>query len=172
MRTRNLCYIALFMLATGSIIMTVQAFFPTYSITSNWHGTKVPIGSTVTVTAVTTDSTIHSVIFIWKNATSNVIYTDVVAPLTRNGSLYVAASTHVVANVGGWSVKAIFQSLPRSCRIVIKATSFAVIRPTNQVPEIPVLGTAGAVAVMLLGLGLYLFKTRKSKPSFSFNTEF
>jgi len=39
-----------------------------YSVTSNYHGIDPPLGSTVIVTATTTDTTITQVTFIWRNA--------------------------------------------------------------------------------------------------------
>ena len=39
--------------------------------------------------------------------------------------------------------------------VKIRATSF------NTIPDLPVVGTAGAIATMLLGLGMFLYKKKK-----------
>ena len=139
-----------------------------YAVTSNWHGIDVPPGSEVIVTAMTTDAGVYQVTFLWKNPADHTVWTDVVA-VYQNGSKYdnllisYANSTHSPVNLGDWGVQALFQSLDGTTKqqieyvIAIRATSFFVI------PEIPIIGTAGAAIAMLLGLGL--FATRRKKQS-------
>jgi hypothetical protein len=153
---------------------TVWAIPSDYSVTSNWHGVNTPIGSTVIVTAVTTDSRVSKITFLWRQPiTTRIVYIDVV-PVAFNGTVYVATSTHVVLTAGDWGVQALFQGslttdMHASCSILwgdnfplaIRATSFNVIPPNNQVPEAPTLGTVGAACAMSLGGGLYLWRKRK-----------
>ena len=71
-----------------------------------------------------------------------------------------AHSTQIPDVLGDWGVQAFFQDSTGRERsglddvIKIRATSF------NVVPEIPIVGTAGAIATMLFGFWLYT-KRRK-----------
>ena len=137
-----------------------------YAVTSNRHGIDVPPGSNVIVTAMTTDAGVYQVTFLWKNPADHTVWTDVVV-VYQNGSKYdsmpisYANSTHAPDEIGDWGVQALFQSPDGTTKqqieevIAIKATSFFAI------PEIPIIGTAGATIAMLLGLGL--FATRRKK---------
>jgi hypothetical protein len=137
-----------------------------YAVTNNWQGIDVPIGSNVIVTAWTTDATVYQVTFLWKNPGETIVWTDIV-PVFSNGTtyddmlVYYAISTHTPQDLGDWGVQALFQSPDGSTKqgveevIAIRATSF------NVIPEIPLIGTMGAAAAMLLGLGI--FTTRRKK---------
>lgn len=137
-----------------------------YAVTSNWHGIEVPMGSDVVVTAMTTDDTVYQVTFLWKNPGDHTVWTDIV-PVYSNGStydgmlIYYANSTHTPEDLGDWGVQALFQSSDGKTKqgieevIAIRATSF------NTIPEVPVIGTAGVVIAMLLGLGLFSTRRRK-----------
>lgn len=139
-----------------------------YAVTSNWHGIDVPPGSNVIVTAMTTDNTVYQVTFLWKNPAGHTVaaWTEVVT-VYQDGSTYgsmpisYAQSANSPVDPGDWGVQALFQSPDGTTKqqidevIAIRATSFFVI------PEIPIIGTAGAAIAMLLGLGL--FATRRKK---------
>lgn len=137
-----------------------------YSVTSNWHGIDVPMGSEVNVTAMTTNSQVDKVTFIWKNPANQTIWSETV-PVHSNGTtyngkiVYYASSIHTPQAMGDWGVQAKFYDQINFChcswdlKLATRATSF------NVVPEIPLLGTAGAAAAMVLGLTLY---KKKSKP--------
>lgn len=162
--------IILFLFLIICMTNTIWAIPADYGVTSNWHGVNTPIGSTVIVTALTTDSRVHKVTFLWRQPiTSQIVYTDVV-PATFNGTAYVATSTHVVLTAGDWGVQALFQGdLNRRGWILwgnkfplaTRATSFNVIPPNNQIPEAPTLGTFGVTCAMSLGGGLYLWRKKK-----------
>lgn len=129
-----------------------------YSVTSNYHGIDVPAGASVVVTASTTDATVYQVTFLWKNPGGNTVWTDVV-PINPDGT---ATSTHAPDEIGDWGVQALFQSPDGTTKqgveevIAIRATSF------NVVPEVPLIGTAGASIAMLAGL-TYKMKRKPQK---------
>jgi len=143
-------------LCAFSTIAIVHAGVYDYNVTSNYHGIDAPLGANVVVTATTTDPTITQVTFLWKNAASQIKFTDVV-PIS-GGS---AQSTHQPDSTGDWGVQTFFQGPGGTTKegveltVAIRATSF------NVVPEIPILGTAGASVGMLFGL-TYVLK-RKPK---------
>jgi hypothetical protein len=168
MKTKS---ISIFVIVFAFLIIyltnAVGAIPATYSVSSNWHGINTPIGSTVIVTAVTTDNTVYNVTFLWHLPVTNlIVFTDTVL-VSFNGTAYIATSTHVVLTAGDWGVQALFQS-PTGTRkegvnkvTATRATSFNVVPPNNQVPETPIIGTAGATGAMLLGGGLYFWSKRK-----------
>jgi hypothetical protein len=143
-----------------------------YAVTSNWHGIDVPLGSEVVVTAMTNDTTVYQVTFKWKNPGDQLVWTDVV-PVSTDGitiddgnhvyyAAYYASSTHNPEDIGGWGVKALFQGPDGTTKegvdfvVNIKATSF------NVIPEVPIIGTAGASLAMLLGF-TYKIKRKPKK---------
>ena len=80
---------------------------------------------------------------------------------TYNGKLvYYAISTHKPEIVGDWGVQAKFYDEYNFChfdfdiRLATRATSF------NVVPELPLIGTAGASVAMVLGLALFKAKRK------------
>jgi len=135
-----------------------------YYVTTNWHGVDVPTGVAVTATAKTTDHDVDKVQFIWKNPAGQTIWTDTVSVHsdgTYNGhTVYSASSTHTPQEIGDWTVQVLFLDVHYSCRcswtetVARRATSF------NVVPEIPVIGTAGASIAMFAGLAIKM----KRKP--------
>ena len=170
MKTKRRLLVALLAVTAAAILMgSVHAgnsLDSGYAATSNWHGIDAPLGSDVVVTALTTDATVYQVTFLWKNPGENLIWTDVV-PVFSNGTTYdgeaisYALSTHAPQDLGDWGVQTLFQSPNGRIKqeveevIAIRATSF------NVIPEIPILGSMGAVIAMLLGLGV--FTTRRKK---------
>ena len=138
-----------------------------YGVTSNYHGIDVPSGTPVTVTAMTTDPTLDVVKFIWKNPAGQIIYTEI-KKVSANGTtfdgklIYYATSTFTPDSMGDWGVQAKFLDVHRICRciwvekVARRATSF------NVIPEIPIIGTAGASIAMLAGF-TYKIKRKPQK---------
>ena len=139
-----------------------------YAVTSNWHGKDVPSGTDVVVTAMTTDAKVDHVLFVWKNPADQTVWVDIEA-VEPNGTkyddaklIYYATSTHKPETLGDWGVQAIFVDLDGifKChlRLFVKrrATSF------NVIPEVPIIGTAGASLAMLFGF-TYKIKRKPKK---------
>jgi hypothetical protein len=139
-----------------------------YDLTTDYQGIDVPIGNEVTAYAATTDPTVYSVTFNWKDPADQVIYPDAVTDhvqITYEGqTVYVFESKFTPEYVGHGSVQAHFQGEDGKTLhdiedvVAIKAASF------NVIPELPVIGTAGASIAMMLGLA-YQLKRRIKKPS-------
>ena len=135
-----------------------------YAITSNYHGIEVPPGSSVVVTAMTTDQSVYQVTFLWKDPTGQTADREAVKPLFTNGTMYngklihYAISENIVSTIGDWGVQALFQAPDGTTKqgitevVKIRATSF------NVIPEVPLIGTAGASIAMLSGLAYRLRK--------------
>ncbi len=138
-----------------ALAATAKANGYNYDVTNNYHGIDVPYGATVVVTATTDDPGITQVTFLWKDAAKNVRFTDVVSVSGES-----AQSSHQPDSLGDWGVQTFFQGPDGTTKegidltVKIRATSF------NVVPEIPILGTAGASTAMILGLAYKL----KRKP--------
>ncbi len=139
-----------------------------YAVTSDWHGKDVPPGSMVTVTAMTTDETVDRVTFLWKNPNGGLIWEVVDNTRTADGeyegkTVYTFSSANAPTEQGDWGVQALFQGADGKTKegiedvIKIKATSFLVV------PDLPFVGTLGASAAALLGLGLFAVKRKRAK---------
>ncbi len=139
-----------------------------YAVTSDWHGKEVPPGTTVTVTAMTTDDTITQVTFLWKDPDGNVMFEVVDNTATADGefegkTIFTFSSAEVVNDQGDWGVQALFQDGEGKTKegieevVSIKATSFFVV------PDLPFIGTLGATMAGLLGLGLLAVKRKKAE---------
>ena len=166
--------LALFIFVASSAILLANAQPPEdqegslgsgYYVTSDWHGIDTPLGTDVHVKAYTTDQGVTQVTFIWRNGAGDEVYgPDVVTTKSTDGeygglTVYVfEAPAHAPDSIGDWGVQAIFQGPDGSARancqnvIAIRATSF------NVIPEIPLIGTAGASIAMIGGLA---FKLRR-----------
>jgi hypothetical protein len=157
-----------------------------YAVTTNWHGKEVPIGQSVTAWAGTNNSQVYQVEFKWKNETGHVIYDvnvtnldsyttpdyppgapqEIIEWATNSSNkgikIFYANNTQIPDSQGEWSVQVFFYAPgghlmgQGSGKIKIKATSF------NVTPDIPILGTAGALTAMLLSLGFFLHRKRAS----------
>src|SRR3990170_1051558 len=139
-----------------------------YAITSNYHGIDVPPGSNVVVTAMTTDPSVYQVTFLWKDPTGQTADKEEVTPLFTNGTMYdgkliyYAISENIVYTIGDWGVQALFQAPGGKTKqgitevVKIRATSF------NVIPEVPLIGTAGASIAMIAGL-TYRMKRKPPK---------
>jgi hypothetical protein len=150
-----------------------------YAVTTNWHGIDVPMGAVVVATAGTKDSDVTHVEFIWRDPDNNTRWDEnvtVIGPLTTPdvppnvpqevidwandtyGIVYwYAQSAHIPDALGEWGVQAIFHNATKphgnsQVNFVIRSTSF------NVIPDAPIVGTAGIIIVMLLGLGFYKHK--------------
>ncbi|MEM3697193.1 MAG: hypothetical protein QXQ94_06810 [Candidatus Bathyarchaeia archaeon] len=145
-----------------------EAISSGYAVTTDYHGMIVPPGALVTATAGTTNPNITSVTFLWKDPNETVKYEINVAVWsngsTYNGKLiYYANSSYMPDIVGDWGVQALFIGEGGTVKanhadvVRIRATSF------NVVPDLPVIGTAGAATTMLLGLGLFMY-LKKRRP--------
>ncbi len=149
-----------------SALIAAYAAYPSlgsgYAVDSNFHGINVPQGSNVIVTAYTTNMDVYQVTFLWKYPNETISFGPEVDNTPVAGELYEGkpvntfSSTHSVDVVGDWGVQALFQGSGGTTRedielvLKIKATSFFVV------PVIPVLGTVGSLAAMLLVLGIYI----------------
>jgi hypothetical protein len=176
MRTRKLALLSvLVMLFISSYIMLVYAtntdgsLESGYGVTSNYHGIDVPMGAQVTVTAMTTDPDVDIVKFIWKNPAGQIVHTEIKKVYSNgttfdfNGKLiYYANSTFTPDAIGDWGVQVKFLDVHHFCRwiwvekVARRATSF------NVIPEVPIIGTAGASIAMLLGF-TYKIKRKPQK---------
>jgi hypothetical protein len=152
---KSLLISAIAVLCVFAGVMTVYAKTYAYGVTSNYHGKETPLGATVIVTATTDDPTVFAVTFLWKNAAEEIKFTDVI-PVSGG----TAQSSHQPNSLGDWGVQALFQGPSGKTKqdvnlvVAIRATSF------NVVPEIPLIGTAGASIAMFAGLAVKM----KRKP--------
>lgn len=143
-----------------------------YAITSNYHGIDVPPGTPVTITAGTLDHSVTQVTFRWHFPNGTAAWADIVVPVSANGTqgawnngtvvdILYAQDTRIPTVMGDWGVQAFFQDSTGRTKagvddvVKTKATSF------NTIPELPLIGTAGAVIAMLLGFGLFARRRRK-----------
>jgi hypothetical protein len=183
-------FVALMLLSLTLLVATVYAPWSSlssgYAIWTNYHGIDIPSMTAVTATAGTIEypgSSAHSkfpdvthVRFVWmvpdgSNITSPPC-TDPPKPLTWDGSLryplgdpsgwpvYTADDTQILDVLGDWGVQAWFYDKNGGlvCKSDVEKKRAVSV---NVVPEIPIVGTAGAVALMLLAAGLYLQKKKK-----------
>jgi hypothetical protein len=166
--TLLLCALTLLLVSSGAMMAHAYSnegsLSQGYYVTTNWHGINVPTGAAVTATAQTTNHYVDKVTFTWKNPTSQTIWTDTV-PVhpdgTYNGkTVYSASSTHTPTEHGNWTVEAKFQDEHNS--IIFTWTETVAIKTTQffVVPEIPIIGTAGASIAMFAGLAIKM----KRKP--------
>lgn len=139
-----------------------------YAVTSDWHGKDVPPGTTVTVTAMTTDDTITQVTFLWKDPEGNLMFEVVDNTATSDGefegkTIFTFSSAEVVSIRGDWGVQALFQGADGKTKegidevVSTKATSFFVV------PDLPLIGTLGATMAGLLGLGLFAVRRKRAE---------
>jgi len=168
-------YAALIIAVLSLFVVSVSAQWSTlnsgYAITTDYHGIDVPIGTLVTVTAGTTDTNVENVTFVWRYPDKTVAFTDPEVVVWSNSTtwtnssgtyiIYYAQSSYTPDVIGDWGVQALFNGPGGHLRgqdsdiIAIRATSF------NVIPEISIVGTAGAAIAMLLGLGFFRKKKEK-----------
>ena len=138
-----------------------------YAITTDYHGIDVPLGALVTATAGTTDANVTSVTFLWHYPDNETVAYEVNTQVWSNGStydgklIYYANSSYIPDVLGDWGVQALFigeggtKKANHNDVIRIRSTSL------NTIPDVPIVGTAGAIVAMLLGLGLFLHKRKR-----------
>lgn len=156
-----------------------------YAVTTNWHGEVVPIGESVTAWAGTNNTEVYKVEFKWKNETEHVVFDENVTNLVQyttpsyppdvpqeiikwatdpkyaGATIKYANNTQIPDALGNWSVQVFFYAPGGNLRgqgsdiIRIKATSFHVI------PDVLVVGTAGAMVAMLLGFGFFGLRRKR-----------
>lgn len=124
-----------------------------YQLTSNYPGT-VPLGTSVTTTATTNNNVMTTVFFTWTNpANQNPINN--VSVSVHNG---VPISTYTPDALGNWTVTAIFVGPG----VEESATITMTVENINVIPEVPILGTAGVLIAMMIGL-VYIIKRKPTK---------
>jgi hypothetical protein len=168
--------VALMLVVLSLLIVSVSAQWSAlnsgYAVTTDYHGVDILPGTVVTATAGTTDANVRNVTFVWKYPNGTEAFIDPQVPVEFKGNywtnnagsfpIYEATSSYrVVLPIGDWGVQAFFNGAgghlqgQGSDTIKIRATSF------NAVPDVPIVGTAGAVAAMFLGLGLFLKRKKR-----------
>lgn len=136
-----------------------------YAITCDWHGVDILPGTLVTATAGTTDASVSTITFQWKDPADNIVKTETI-DVASNGTtyndklVYWAHSSYAPDSIGKWTVKAIFNGANKNGNPAQRAQSVHVCGPSNVVPDIPVIGTAGALVTMFASLGMFLRKKR------------
>ena len=156
-----------------------------YGLTTNWHGKEVPFGESVTAWAGTRDPDVTAIFFRWKRPDNSTYaeYNNTSLLKCNNPSeipsdapeeirdwaennpdkfpIWIATNTQIPDSLGDWCVKAFFIGPDGKTKeqvdntIMIRATSF------NVISDFPVVGTAGALIAMLLGLNLFIRRKRK-----------
>jgi hypothetical protein len=171
----TLLLVTLFIASVNAPLATLNSG---YAIWTNYHGIDIPPGTEVTATAGTTehpDSSAHNklpnvtaVRFRWMPP-GLPDFNSSLKTLTWNGTLhdgvwpiYTANDTQALDVIGDWGVQAWFYDSEGNLRNQTGVTKIRAVS-VNVTPEIPVAGTAGAVAVMLLVLGLY-WHIKKKRP--------
>lgn len=125
---------------------------------------NVIVGQKITAIAETDNQFVTNVTFVWVKPFDE-IKIETVQVHSENG-LKKAESTYTPNKTGpGW-VFALFENRQTgSCKCgwlyAMRWTCFNVVKFTQQIPDYPVVGTAGAVATMFMGLGLFLNKKRQ-----------
>ena len=122
-----------------------------YAYTSSVSVTPSPVTPGQTATATfTTNSPSSQVTFIWYDNAGNVVFTD--GPKALSSGSATSQFTLPASATGEWEVDASAGSVTKS--MAFEITTF------NIVPELPLIGTAGA-AVAMVG-GLVYIKKRKN----------
>jgi len=140
-----------------------------YAVTTDYHGKIVPPGTLVTAIAGTIDPNVISVTFLWKYPSSETVAYEINVPVWSNGSkynektIYFANSSYIPNVIGDWGVQALFigegGTVKANHADVIKIRSTSL----NVVPDLPVIGTAGAAATMILGFGVFLYRKKRQR---------
>ena len=189
MKTRYAILLLTFFLFLGLSIQISYAQWDAinsgYGITTNWHGKEVPLGENVTAWAGTRDQNVTAIFFRWKrpdNSTyaecynTSLVKCNSPSEIPSNAPeeikdwankypnkfpIWIATNTQIPDTIGEWAVKAYFIG-PRGTTkeqventIRIKATSF------NVISDFPLVGTAGALVAMFLGLNLFMRRKRQ-----------
>jgi hypothetical protein len=138
-----------------------------YAVTTDYHGVGVLPGTLVTATAGTTDTDVENVTFLWKYPNETIVYTEANVPVWSNGTMwdgkliYYANSSYMPDVLGDWGVQALF--IGKNGKTKANHNDVVMIRATslNVIPDFPVVGTAGTLVSMFLGLSLFLHKKKR-----------
>jgi hypothetical protein len=175
-KTKALILLGLALLLSSNLVLFANAkvldkgdLSVGYAVVTNYDGQTVPLGANVIVTAMSTEERVDVVNFTWINPAGQTVFKESVAA-TSNGTTYpeedgtlirYASSSYNPEAQGEWMVIAEFFDRIDVCikayypTLDMRATSF------NVVPEVPLLGTAGVSAAMLLGLGIFKAKRKQ-----------
>jgi hypothetical protein len=139
-----------------SFAMTAKASY-NYELTSD-SGSNVLIDTPVTVTATTNDPHAYKVVFNWLSPSLQLSTNEVIV------SGESASSTKTLNQEGTWLVEATFyDQFNVFCFKITIPVAFQCIRIiVHAVPEIPLVGTAGASIAMIAGL-CYVAKRRSKR---------
>jgi hypothetical protein len=188
MKTRYAILLLTFCLFLGLSIQISYAQWDAinsgYGITTNWHGKEVPFGESVTAWAGTRDPSVTAIFFRWKrpdNSTyreynnTSLVKCDSMSEIPSDAPeeiknwaennpdkfpIWIATNTQIPDTIGEWAVKAYFIGPNGTTKehventIMIRGTSF------NVISDFPLVGTAGALVAMLLGLNLFMRRKR------------
>ncbi len=178
--------IGVFLGVAGVVHAQWSALGSGYAVTTNWHGDNVPIGQNVTVWAGTTDPEVEEVLFRWNKPGDAGVWLEITVDIVDIGpyttpeipagvpeeisdwaedhqgiTIYYATDTQSPEILGDWGVQALFigeggvTKANHNDVIMIRSSSF------NTIPDFPLIGTAGALISMLLGLSLFLRKKKQ-----------
>lgn len=181
-KTKALILLGLALLLSSNLVLFANAkvldkgdLSVGYAVVTNYDGQTVPLGANVVVTAMSTvqrvggDPRVDVVAFTWINPAGQTVFEESV-PAATNGTTYpeedgalicYASSSYSPEAQGEWTVTVAFLDSIGICTqayyptLDMRATSF------NVVPEVPLLGTAGVSAAMLLGLGIFKAKRKQ-----------
>jgi len=164
-----------------------------YAVTTDWHGTDMPIGEEVTAYAGTNDTEVEEVLFEWLDPVGNPfsrpedLITSLLGPFSARGEypagvpeeilawaddhegveIYLAISTPFEPDViGDWAVKALFLDHSDPVKNLRgRNTDIIACRATsfNVVSEVP-FGTIVIFMSMLGTVGIFALKRRNSIP--------
>ena len=120
------------------------------------------IGNSVNATAETDNPCVTHVTFIWIQINPYIIIKKIETVSVSGDNWKTAQSTYQPDKMGKWVVCALFANA-NSCKwlYAMLLSCFKVTGITQQIPDFPVVGTAGAMTTMLLGLGLFLNRKRQ-----------
>lgn len=143
---------------------TVQASGTYFKLTSN-HPNPIPNNINLMINAETNDQRITNITFEWYNPANQLIWNDSNVPVHYNGGYWEANSTHTPNSLGTWTVNATTNPIPDDEQTRKNYLQFTMQIPINNIPEIPIIGTAGLLAAMALGLFYHKKQqTKKIKP--------
>ena len=139
-----------------------------YAVTTDWHGEEVPIGTSVTARAGTTNLDIVEVKFRWlrpggMEAWPPIPVTAYTQELWNGQTVRVFINAQTPNELGDWGVQAVFYDSDgngigptpgQPDKIAIRATSF------NAVPEVP-FGTIAVLIAMFGALGIFAIKKKR-----------
>jgi hypothetical protein len=166
-----------------SIVVIIALLLVSTYVTVAWAYTYTafeqegPVGTSMQSVAETDDPSVVSVTFAWYNPSGSLVYTDVVTtsypPQAGWSYPYNFYSPVVVPNVSGtWRLYITFTLSSGATVTHVEYVGIGVggndppeipTPPPSVVPEVPVLGTFGAVIAMLLAIGLFIRLKRSQR---------